>query len=53
MHSDLEVAVCAFLGVMAGEALVKPIALHVGRWIIRRLDRYVGVIPDWLHNGRA
>lgn len=53
MHPDLEISLSAFLGVMVAEALVKPIALHLGRWLLRKLDRYVGVIPDWLHNGRA
>lgn len=51
MHPDLDISLSALLGVMAAEALVKPIARHLGRWLLRKLDHYIGVIPDWLHNG--
>lgn len=47
---DLHVAASAFVGVMVAEAIVKPIAVRVARYLIRKADLYVNVIPDWLHD---
>lgn len=48
MTSDLHTAASAFVGVMIAEALVKPIALRIGRYVIRKLDDKITIIPDWL-----
>ena len=49
---DLRIALDAFLVLVAVEAVVKPIALRVGRLALKVADRYVGVVPDWLYLNR-
>ena len=47
--TDIHTAIASFAGVMFAEAVVKPIAIRTGRYLIRRLDVMAGNhIPDWL-----
>lgn len=46
--ADFHTAIYSFLGVMVAEVVVKPIAIRTGRYILRSLDNYIVVIPDWL-----
>lgn len=50
MGSDLEIGASAFVGVMVAEVIVKPVAVRVGQWLIRTIDKRVGWIPNWLHD---
>jgi ABC-type molybdate transport system permease subunit len=45
---DLHALIFSFLGVMIAEVVVKPIAIRTGRFLLRRLDNKIEVIPDWL-----
>lgn len=51
--TDLHVAFDAFVGVMFAEVVVKPIAVRVGREILRRADLHIKFIPNWLWNNEA
>lgn len=47
--SDVHTALASFSGVMLAEVVVKPIAIRVGRLLVRQLDGVVGdLLPDWL-----
>jgi hypothetical protein len=47
--SDIEIALSSFVGVMVAEVIVKPLAIRIGRLIIRAVDKRVGdLLPDWL-----
>jgi hypothetical protein len=46
--SDFHTAAASFTGVMIAEVVVKPIAIRVGRWLIRSIDDRITIIPDWL-----
>ena len=46
----MRIAVDVFVGMMAVEVVVKPIAIVVGRALLRKADQWVGFIPDWLHS---
>ena len=46
--SDIHTFFFSFLGVMVAEVVVKPIAIRVGRYLLRKLDDRIVVIPDWL-----
>ena len=47
--SDANTALASFAGVMLAEAVVKPIAIRVGRILLRQLDGAVGdLLPNWL-----
>ena len=50
--SDIHTAVASFAGVMVAEVIVKPVAIRVGRWILRTLDDRITVIPDWLSGSK-
>lgn len=45
---DLHALIFSFLGVMIAEVVVKPIAIRTGRFLLRRLDNKIEIIPDWL-----
>jgi hypothetical protein len=42
-----------FLALMFMEALVKPVATRVGKWLLLKLDNKVKFIPDWLTRGKS
>jgi hypothetical protein len=44
-------AIGTFVALMAVEVLVKPIAIKVGRFLVRKADQSFPAIPDWLHKG--
>lgn len=47
--SDFHTTLASFAGVMLAEVVVKPIAIRVGRLMVRRLDGAVGdLLPNWL-----
>lgn len=48
---DLRIAADAFAALVLMEALVKPTAIFLGRWLIARADRVAPWIPDWLYRG--
>lgn len=45
---DIHALLFSFLGVMIAEVVVKPIAIRTGRYLLRKLDDRIVVIPDWL-----
>lgn len=45
---DIHALLFSFLGVMIAEVVVKPIAIRTGRYLLRKLDDRILVIPDWL-----
>ena len=47
--SDLHMVADAFSALVIMEALVKPLAIAVGRWLLAHVDRVANVIPDWLY----
>jgi hypothetical protein len=47
--TDLHVAVDTFAALIVMEAIVKPVAIALGRWLLARVDRVAKVIPDWLY----
>jgi hypothetical protein len=47
--SDIHTALASFAGVMFAEVVVKPVAIRVGRYLLRRLDGLLSDrVPDWL-----
>ena len=49
LMSDAHTALASFAGVMLAEVVVKPIAIRIGRLLVRQLDRGVGdLLPNWL-----
>ena len=47
--SDVHTALASFAGVMLAEVVVKPIAIRIGRLLVRQLDGAVGgLLPNWL-----
>lgn len=49
MTSDIHTAIASFAGVMFAEVVVKPIAIRVGRYLLRQLDTLLADrVPDWL-----
>ena len=47
--SDLHMVADAFAALVIMEALVKPLAIAVGRWLLAHVDRIANVVPDWLY----
>lgn len=50
---DIHTLLFSFLGVMIAEVVVKPIAIRTGRYLLRKLDDRIVVIPDWLSRPRT
>lgn len=48
--NDIEIALSSFIGVMVAEALVKPVALRIGRYVLRVMDQRVKFLPNWLYD---
>lgn len=46
--TDLHTLFSSFLGVMLAEVIMKPVATRTGRFLIKFLDRFVKIIPNWL-----
>lgn len=46
--TDLHTLFSSFLGVMLAEVIMKPVAARTGRFLIKFLDRFVKIIPNWL-----
>ena len=47
---DLRITVDVFVGVMFWKVIGEPIAILVGKWILRKVDGVIGLIPDWLYD---
>ena len=50
IHRTLDSAMGTFLALMLLEGLVKPIARHLTRFLIQKLDTRIKILPDWLYN---
>ena len=50
LHQILDSAAGAFIALMVAEVLVKPVAIWVGKQLLRKADERVRVIPDWLYD---
>lgn len=46
---DIRFALDAMLGITFMEVIAKPIIVRSGKLLLKIVDRYVGVIPDWLY----
>lgn len=46
--TDIHALAYAFIGIMIAEVVVKPIAVRLGRYLIKRLDDRILIIPNWL-----
>ena len=47
--SDVRIMVDVFVTLALTEVIAKPVAIRVGRLMLRWLDERVGWVPDWLH----
>lgn len=47
--SDWRIILDAFLALCAMEGVVKPMAIRATGLALKLVDRYVGVVPDWLY----
>lgn len=47
---DLHIILNTIIGIGFTEAILKPIVVRMTRSILRHVDRYVKLIPDWLYN---
>lgn len=50
---DLRIALDAFVAIACTEAIVKPVAVRAARIVLMLIDRYAGVVPDWLYRPRV
>lgn len=52
IHQTIDSALGTFIALMFMEALVKPVATRIGKWLLHKLDHKLPLIPDWLsgHN---
>jgi hypothetical protein len=48
-NADLHIAFDAFLALCAMEGIVKPVAIYATGLVLKVVDRYIGVVPDWLY----
>lgn len=46
---DLVILRDTFLVLMVTEGIVKPVAIRIMGFLLHRLDRVIGVVPDWLY----
>jgi hypothetical protein len=51
MVTDLSITLDAFFALIVMEAIAKPLAIRVGRWLLAHADQVAPWIPDWLHQG--
>ena len=51
--SDWRIMLDTFLALCAVEGIVKPIAIRATSLALKLVDRYVGVVPDWLYHRKA
>lgn len=50
---DLRMAADAFAAIACTEAIIKPIAVRLVRLVLMVIDRYAGVVPDWLYRPKV
>lgn len=50
---DLRMAADAFVAIACTEAIIKPIAVRLVRLVLMVIDRYAGVVPDWLYRPKV
>lgn len=49
LHRTLDSAIGTFLALMLLEGIVKPTALRLTRYLTRKLDERILILPDWLY----
>lgn len=53
MMTDLRIALDVFLTLAVTEVIAKPIAIRMGRALLKWLDEHVQWVPDWLYGKEA
>lgn len=48
-NTDWRIMLDTFLALCAMEGVIKPIAIRTTGLALKLVDRYVGVVPDWLY----
>lgn len=51
--TDLSITLDTFIALIVMEAVAKPLAIRVGRWLLAHADQVAPWIPDWLHEERG
>ena len=51
--TDLNITLDAFIALIAMEAVAKPLAIRVGRWLLAHADQVAPWIPDWLYEEKG
>ena len=49
--TDLRIALDVFLTLAFTEVIAKPVAIRIGRSMLRWADSHVGWVPNWLYKG--
>lgn len=47
--ADWRIMLDTFLVLCAMEGIAKPLAIRATGLVLKLVDRYVGVVPDWLY----
>ena len=47
--TDLSITLDTFIALIVMEAVAKPLAIKVGRWLLAHADQVAPWIPDWLY----
>lgn len=50
LHRTLDSAIGTFIALMLVEGLVKPIARQLTRYLVKKLDSRIKILPDWLYD---
>jgi len=48
--TDIRIAIDVFITMMFVEVIIKPTAIILGKWLLRKADKRVKWIPDWLYS---
>jgi hypothetical protein len=46
---DLHISLDAFVALVIFKTIYEPIAIRVGRWLLKQADTRWPWLPDWLH----
>ncbi len=49
--TDLRIALDVFLTLAFTEVIAKPVAIRIGRAMLKWADGHVGWVPNWLYKG--
>lgn len=50
LHQVFDAACGAFVAITIAEVIVKPVAIRVGKLLLRKADEKLEVIPDFLYD---